>query len=270
MITFKDYSYRYKSSPRFALEGLSVEIRAGEVFSVVGSSEAGKTTFAYAAAGLLAKHFPGSKAFGSIELSTSANAGDPANIGFVFQDTAIQLSGITETVEEEIAFSLEQFGIPEAVIRERTEEQLSMFDMHHLRNRHPKSLSGGETQILAIAAEAAKHPRVFILDEPTQALDSKNIRLLAGAIREWKKSAAIIITEERIDLTYSVGDRILFLEHGSPRFLGSLDEMVNSHLDFSTLELPEWISAQLLLERRVVSTSLKQSVRWLKEYRTSV
>ena len=270
MIKLRDYSFRYKNSPRCALEGVSLEVQTGEVLSVVGSSEAGKTTFAYAVAGLLDKHFPGSTPFGSIERTESPSLIDTMGIGFVFQDTSIQFSGIAETVEEEIAFSLEQFGVPQAVIQERIEEQLSLFAMHHLRTRHPKSLSGGETQLLAIAAEAAKHPRVFILDEPTQALDTKNVRLLETAIGEWKKSASIIITEEQVDLTYSVGDRFLFLEKGAQRYLGSLTKMLNSHLDLSNLDLPEWVSAQLLLERPFVSTSLRQTVRWLKEYRTSV
>jgi energy-coupling factor transporter ATP-binding protein EcfA2 len=194
---------------------------------------------------------------------------NPSGIGFVFQDVGIQLSGITGTVEEEIAFSLEQFGVPPAVIKERIEEQLALFQLRPFRNRHPESLSGGEAQLLAIASEAAKHPNIFILDEPAQGLDAKNIRLLTAAIRSWKKSAAVIITEEQINLTYSVGDRILFLEHGSPRFFGSLTEMLNSHIDFSSLDLPEWVDAQRLLERPTISASYKQSVKWLKNLRTS-
>jgi len=269
MVTLRDYSFRYKSADRFAVEGVSAGIHRGEVLAVVGPSEAGKTTLAYAVAGLLNRHFPGSTQFGSIDHSAAPDADAGARIGFVFQDSAIQLSGITETVEEEIGFALEQFGFPPPLIRERIEEQLSMFGMHRLRNRHPQSLSGGETQLLAIAAEAAKHPPLFILDEPTQALDARNIRALSKAIRTWKTSSAVLITEERMNLSLDAGDSFLFLENGSPTFLGPLEGLLNSKLNLSSLDIPAWAGAQILLERPVVSSSLRHSVRWLKDYRIS-
>jgi energy-coupling factor transport system ATP-binding protein len=267
MMTINDLSYRYKESTHNSLEHISLQVNEGEALGVVGPSQAGKTTFAYAVAGLLRTHFSGGSQTGVV--NHGGPPADASSIGFVFQDVALQLSGVTETVEEEIAFSLEQFGVPRNIIEERIEEQLTMFCFEALRRRHPKTLSCGETQILAIACEAAKHPQLFILDEPTQSLDAQHIQRLIDALRILKRSTTIVFIEHQIAAAFQLCDHVLFLENGQQRFFGVAQDLLVSNTDCSSLVLPEWVEAQQMLGRRNISLSYGETVQWLKKARIS-
>ncbi|HTX18915.1 MAG TPA: ABC transporter ATP-binding protein [Bacteroidota bacterium] len=269
MIHLRDFSFRYPASDRYALRNVSFDVGDREIISVIGPSGAGKSTLGYAIAGLLAKHFRGGVLEGIVELSGNLISADPTRIGYVFQETGVQLSGITESVAEEIGFSLEQIGLPEGEIRKRIDEQISIFRLETLRDRHPGSLSGGESQIVALAAEAAKYPELFILDEPSQALDARNLRLLREAVQAWRRSAAVIIIDENNEWLDGLADRTLFLNDGRQVFFGPFQELVNSHLDLAGLDLPSWIEIQRLLNRHTVTTSYRQSLRWLKSFPTS-
>jgi energy-coupling factor transport system ATP-binding protein len=268
MMTIKDFSFRYKESTRNSLEHISLQVNEGEALGVVGPSQAGKTTFAYAVAGLLQKHFHGGSQTGTLFVKDGGLLADPSSIGFVFQDVSLQLSGVTETVEEEIAFSLEQFGVTRNIIEERIEEQLTLFRFEALRRRHPKTLSGGETQILAIACEAAKHPQLFILDEPTQSLDAQHTQRLIDDLRILKRSTTIIFIEHQIAAAFQLCDHVLFLEDGRQRFFGAPQDLLVSNTDCSSLVLPEWVEAQQMLGRRNISLSYRETVQWLKRSRT--
>lgn len=269
MISVEHLSFKYRETLPPALHDISFELRPGEVLGIVGSSEAGKTTLAYALAGLTRNHFPGNIQSGTIRFDDHDGSPLASRIGFVFQDVGIQLSGVAGTVEEEIAFSLEQFGVPALTIENRIEEQLDLFQLQALRHRSPKTLSGGETQLLAIACETAKHPELLILDEPAQSLDVRNTALLVSAIRKLRQTTAIVVTEERVSLTGAVADRLFFLEEGHQHYCGSLTGLVNSGLDLYSLNLPEWIEAQRQLQRPVVNVSYRESVRWFRELHSS-
>lgn len=269
MITIQDLSFRYKQSTRNSFEHLSLHLQDGQALGVIGPSQSGKTTFAYAIAGLLQKHFRGGSLTGTILFDAHNQPPGISEIGFVFQDASLQLSGVTETVEEEIAFSLEQFGVPRDIMRERIEEQLFTFHLDKLRYRHPKTLSGGETQMLAIASEAAKHPRLFILDEPTQALDADRIRHLIEFLRTSKRSSKIIFIEQNLSAVFDLCDHVLFLENGRQQFIGAPHDLLNSNTDVSSLTLPELIDLQRSLTRDHISLSLKETFEWMKKCRTS-
>jgi energy-coupling factor transport system ATP-binding protein len=269
MITINDLSFRYKQTTRNSFEHVSLHVQDGQALGVIGPSQAGKTTFAYALAGLLQKHFRGGSLTGSVSYDAHNQPPGTSEIGFVFQDTSLQLSGVTDTVEEEIAFPLEQFGVSREIMRERIEEQLSTFHLHELRNRHPKTLSGGETQMLAIASEAAKHPRLFILDEPTQALDADHIRQLMDFLRLAKRSSTIIFIEQNLSVVFELCDQVLFLENGRQQFLGAPHALLNSNTDVSSLMLPELIDVQRSLGRNHISLLFKETIEWMKKCRTS-
>ncbi len=269
MITVKDLSFRYKQSTRNSFEHISLHLQDSQALGVIGPSQAGKTSFAYALAGLLQKHFRGGNLTGSVIFDAQDQPPGTSEIGFVFQDASLQLSGVTETVEEEIAFTLEQFGVPRDIMRETIEEQLSTFHLNELRYRHPKSLSGGETQMLAIASEAAKHPRLFILDEPIQALDANHIRHLIDYLRGAKRSSTIIFIEQNLSATFEICDHILFLENGRQQFLGVPHDLLNSNIDVSSLTLPELIDVQRALGRNHISLLVKETIEWMKKCRTS-
>ncbi len=271
MISVKDLSFAYTISPRESLNHLSFDLSDGESLAVIGPSQGGKTTFAYAVAGLLEKHFRGGRMSGTITTRIDGELPTPLSIGFVFQDVSLQFSGVASTVEEEIAFSLEQFGIQRRIIRDRIEQQLALFRMMPLRQRSPKSLSAGETQMLAVACEAAKHPRLFILDEPAKSLDAQNTQLLVEVLCALKRSSTIIMTDERTEVISQVCDKVLFLERGEQRFFGTPETLLTSPgIDLSSIEIPEWVEAQHLLGSRAVVIPYRESIQWLKAFRTSL
>lgn len=269
MISFKDFSYRYRNKKTKALDDITFRLETGDALAVVGPSQSGKTTLAYALTGLLDGHFPGGESSGSITLDPPDLASERAGIGFVFRDPMLQLSGATETVEEEIAFSLEQFGFPRPLIRERIAEQLEMFSLHKLKDRHPQTLSGGETQTLVIACEAAKHPRLFILDEPARSLDSKSTQRLGDILLSLKRSCTLILLDERLELALKLCDRMVCLEGGRQKFFGLPQELLEADIPLTSLELPEWIQLQRLLARKDISLSYRETMQWLKRLPSS-
>lgn len=269
MISFKDFSYRYRNKKKKALDGVTFRLEPGDALAVVGPAQSGKTTLAYALTGLLGGHFPGGESSGSITLNPPDLASERSGIGFVFRDPMLQLSGATETVEEEIAFSLEQFGLPQSLIRERIAEQLEIFSLHKLKGRHPRTLSGGEMQTLVVACEAAKHPRLFILDEPVRSLDSKSIQHLGDILLSLKRSCTLILLDEQLELALKVCDRVLYLEGGMQKFFGPPQELLEKNIPLTSIELPEWIHLQRSLARKDISLSYKETIQWLKRLPSS-
>ena len=269
MISFKDFSYRYRNAKEKALDLITLRLETGEALAVIGSSRSGKTTLAYALTELLEGHFPGGESSGSIASDPADLVSQRSGIGFVFRDTSLQLSGATETVEEEIAFSLEQFGLPQSIIKERIAEQLEMFSLNKLRHRHPRTLSGGETQSLVIACEAAKHPRLFILDEPARSLDSKSIQRLGDILLSLKRSCTLILLDERLELALKVCDRVLCLEGGMQKFFGSPKQLLEAGVPLESIELPEMIHIQRSLGKKDISLSYKETMQWLKKLPSS-
>lgn len=92
-------------------------------------------------------------------------------IGFVFQNPFVQISGVKETVYDEIAFGLENLGLEEQYIRNKVEETLKLIDIDYLRNKNPFELSGGQRQRVALASIIAMDPDILVIDEPTSQLD---------------------------------------------------------------------------------------------------
>lgn len=269
MISFDNFSYRYRNRSEQALQGISFRLNTGDALAVVGPSQSGKTTLAYALTGLLGGHFPGGESSGSITLDPPDLASERSGVGFVFRDPMLQLSGATETVEEEIAFSLEQFGLPQTLIRERIAEQLDLFSLQRLKGRHPRTLSGGETQSLVVACEAAKHPRLFILDEPARSLDSKSTQRLGDILLSLKRSCTVILIDERLELALKLCNQVLLLDGGIQRFFGSPRDLLNANIVLSSVELPDWIQLQRSLDRKGISVSYQETMQWLKRFPSS-
>ncbi len=199
MITIANLSYQYPSSnnhPITALDDISLSIREGEYVAVMGSNGSGKTTLARCLNGLL-QPAPG---------HISVNGLDPADpsmlweirrcVGMVFQNPDNQI--ISTTVEQEIAFGLENLGIPGPAIREKIEETLRAFDLDQYRHFPPHWLSGGEKQRLVAASVMAMEPTYLILDEPTSLLDPSgqtHFKDLLEKIHSGQKTTIVLITQ---------------------------------------------------------------------------
>ncbi len=196
-------SYRYPAEQWPAIDRCSWGIDEGAFVLVAGRSGSGKSTLLRTLNGLV-PHFSGGQFGGSVVVCGDSTRGNgpgrmSRHVGFVFQDPEAQV--LASRVDEDIAFALEQRGIPVGTMRKRVEELLDLLSIAHLRDRDPATLSGGERQRVAIAGALALHPRVLVLDEPTSQLDPWGAEdVLAGLARlNDDLGLTIVVAEHRLE-----------------------------------------------------------------------
>ena len=201
-----------------ALAGVGFSVRAGEGVLVRGPSGSGKSTLCRALVGLVPHTTPG-RMDGTVRIAgretreTAVNALAPA-IGMVFQDPDTQL--FSSTVEDELAFGLEQLGADEGAMEEAVETVVGWLGLGRLRHRPIDALSWGERQRVAIAATLAARPAVLVLDEPLSGLDAGSAAALVATLAALRKGTglAVIVAEHRTELLGPLVDRELVLDEG--------------------------------------------------------
>jgi energy-coupling factor transport system ATP-binding protein len=215
MITLSHVTYSYPDQPVPALADFSVSLGEGEFVLVVGPSGSGKTTFLRSLNGL-APHFFGGHWSGQIDVGGRnpvelAPRGMADLVGFVFQDPESQF--VVDTVEDELAFAMENFGLAPATMRKRIEEVLDQVGIADLRQRRISTLSGGEKQRVAIAGVLALQPHVLVLDEPTSQLDPQAAEEVLVALRHLNEDQGltVILSEHRLERVAQYVDRVLYL-----------------------------------------------------------
>jgi len=223
-------TYRYPGVSTPALDNFSLVVEEGEFVLVAGASGAGKSTLLRLFNGLV-PHFYGGEIAGRIEVEgrdpIREGPGEMSStVGFVFQDPEAQF--VAEMVEDEIAFALENEGMPIPAMRKRVEEVLNALGIEHLRGRRVSTLSGGEKQRVAIAAVLALHPQVLVLDEPTSQLDPQSAEEVLDSLVKLNKDLGltIILSEHRLERVVQHVDRILYVEAGSPPIIGPPREVL--------------------------------------------
>jgi len=225
IITVEDFSYSYRASTKKALDQLSFSVDEFECCGIIGPSEAGKSTLCYAIASVLPHYFSGGTIEGRI-----ATAGLDAlsihleammkRVGLLMQNSEVFLTGIKPTVREEIAFSMENLGISRSEIVERIQSVMDELGIGHLAQRDPLTLSGGETQRVALASVLALNPEILILDEPTSSLDQEGVRDLKLVVRKLKGRKTILLVEQRMELLPGLVDSVLVLREGRKVYRG--------------------------------------------------
>ena len=173
MIRIEDLTYRYPGAEKDALQISDLYIPAGKFCLVIGESGSGKSTLLRLINGLV-PHFTGGTLGGQITVAglDPVKSGPQVmsrEVGFVFQEVENQF--VVDIVEDEIAFSMEQAAIPRSEMQARVQQILQKLNLGHLKTRKVDSLSGGETQRIAIAAALVLEPKILVLDEPTSQLD---------------------------------------------------------------------------------------------------
>jgi energy-coupling factor transport system ATP-binding protein len=224
VIQFEHVSFRYPDAARPALCDVSFSLAEGSLLLVAGVSGAGKSTLLRCINGLV-PHFSG----GSLAGRITVDGLDPVQatpqqmsqrVGFVFQDPETQF--VMDTVEDEIAFGLENAAVAPQEMRVRVEETLDLLDLARLRRRALAALSGGERQRVAIAAALALRPHILVLDEPTSQLDPQSAEeVLAAAARlNEELGLTVVLAEHRLERVLGVADRLLFLPGDGPPLSG--------------------------------------------------
>jgi energy-coupling factor transporter ATP-binding protein EcfA2 len=232
-ILFDHVSFIYPQAAAPTLNDVSLEIGAGQFALVIGPSGSGKSTLLRCINGLV-PHFSGGKLSGRVTVNGLDTREHPprdmaATVGFVFQDPEAQF--VTERVEDELAFALENAGVPPLTMRKRVEEVLDALGIAALRDRAVSSLSGGEQQRVAIAAALALQPSVLVLDEPTSQLDPQSAEdVLAALVRlNADLGLTIVLAEHRLERVLQYADHVIFLpEAGTQPLAGDPREVMES------------------------------------------
>ena len=208
-------TYRYAGARHDALTEVDLELTAGSVLGVVGPNEAGKSTLCLVAAGL-APVVVGGRLTGSVTIDGRETVGmRPHELaqrcGILFQDPQAQLSGTASTVFEELAFGPCNLGLPLGDVIDRVEASLATLGIAALADRDPARLSGGQAQLVALAAILALRPDFLVLDEPTSQLDPQGTRLVGEALRRLARESrtAILVVEHKTSLLDQLADRVV-------------------------------------------------------------
>lgn len=195
-----------------ALKGVSLTIRDGEFVAIMGQNGAGKTTLIKHFNGLL-KPTKGSVRVDGVETTKTSVAALARNVGFVFQNPDHQL--FSETVEEEIAFALRNFGFEPEVIEKRISWALNLLGLEQYRKTSPFLLSGGERKRVALASVLAWDPQTLVLDEPTIGQDYQQKEKLRQFIVQMQtQGKTVVIVTHDVEFVAECNPRVVLMKDG--------------------------------------------------------
>ncbi|HYB68103.1 MAG TPA: ATP-binding cassette domain-containing protein [Candidatus Acidoferrales bacterium] len=218
VIETKELTYTYPGASKHSIEDVSIKIEKGEFTLITGPSGCGKTTLCRCFNGLI-PHFYQGEIQGQVFLA-GLNVADhqiyelAKHAGLVFQNPENQLFALS--VEKDVAFGLENLGVPREEMRKKVDWALELTGIYSLRERAPHELSGGQQQRVAIASVLAMQPEVIVLDEPTSFLDPLSARRIFETIHQLNKTLGItvILVEHRLDLTAKFANHIIIMNEG--------------------------------------------------------
>lgn len=229
-IALSEVTFHHADAAAPVLDAVSLTVREGDLALVAGRTGAGKSTLLGLINGLV-PHFIGGTLAGDVQVhgrSTRQNA--PRHmadlVGYVGQDP---LAGfVTDTVEDEVAYGMEQLGIHPEAMRKRVEETLDVMGIADLRRRSLVELSGGQQQRVAIAAVLAAQPRVLVLDEPTSALDPTSAQDVLSAVTTLvhEVGLTVVLAEHRLERVMHAADQVLWVPGDGTVVAGDPREML--------------------------------------------
>lgn len=230
IVSLNDVSFRYDTQERYALNHVSFDIYEGEWLAIVGHNGSGKSTMAKLLNGL---QFPQSGQIHvcGIELNEESIWDIRKKLGMVFQNPDNQFVGTT--VQDDVAFGLENNGIPRDEMIQRVEDSLRKVKMEKFLYQEPHHLSGGQKQRVAIAGVLALRPSIIILDEATSMLDPRGREEVLETVRLLKEEKSLTVISITHDLEEAAkADRIIVMNkgevfrEGTPEEIFSMDEQL--------------------------------------------
>ncbi|HVF26350.1 MAG TPA: ABC transporter ATP-binding protein [Anaerolineales bacterium] len=233
IVNLQNVTYKYPITSSPALRDVSLQINEGEFVAVVGPNGAGKSTLCYTLAGFVPHFFKG-ELTGVVEVAGSETHSATLNewvmnVGLAFQNPFNQISGAKYTVFEEIAFGLENIGVPRDEMMSRVEAAMKLTDISDLADRSPYSLSGGQQQRVALTSILVMQPRVLVLDEPTSQMDPIGTREVFGVIRTMAgQGMTVILVEHKVEWIAQFADRVIALKDGEVLLDGTPGEVLTS------------------------------------------
>lgn len=225
LLTLENVTYYYPGSSSTGIEGVSLKLKAGEFFGVLGANGSGKSTLARLCCGL---YLP---AAGEVLVAGCSTRREKdrqwirRTVGLVYQDPDNQF--VAGNVTAEVAFGLENQGLPPAEIRRRVAETLDKFALTHLAELPPHLLSGGEKRRLALAAVWVLRPKILLLDEPLSMLHHDARKKIARLLQDLRENGTALVWFT-YNMEETVGaDRVLVLEGGRTAWQGQPKELLH-------------------------------------------
>lgn len=261
VIELKNVTYTYPLADQPSIKDMSFKIERGKFYGVIGENGAGKTTLCALIRGFAPSFYNGdlkgeilvegkpTTEFGPGELSLK--------IGYVFQNPFTQISGVKDTLFEEVAYGLENFGVPVEEIEERVIEVMKMTDIYSLAEKKPFELSGGQQQRAALASIIVLKPDILVIDEPTSQLDPEGTESVFKIIEQMKKEKkTIILVEHKVDMIAEYADEILVLKDGRLIRAGDKQEILT---DTSLMDEGVQLPQMTILGKRLIEEGIPLS-----------
>ena len=234
-LKLENVNYKYPLEEKNTLQNINIEIKKGEFWAIIGKNGSGKTTFCNILRRFVPDFYKG-ELTGKItlegkELKDYSQKEIVQKIGFVFQNPFTQISGVKNTVFEEIAYGLENLGIERETIISEVEKILKLLEIEKLRDKNPYNLSGGQKQRVALASIIAMNPDILVIDEPTSQLDPKGTEDIFKIINLMaNEGKTIILVEHKLELIAEYAENILVLDEGEIILSGKANEVLNNKI----------------------------------------
>ncbi len=235
IVNLQNLTYKYPLTDSPALQNINLQVNEGEFVAIVGPNGAGKSTVCYTIAGFVPHFFKGEMT-GNVEVAGIESQGSTLNelvlnVGLAFQNPFNQISGAKYTVFEELAFGLENIGIPREEMKARVEDAMKLTGISDLADRSPYSLSGGQQQRVALTSILVMQPKVLVLDEPTSQMDPIGTREVFGVIRTMaERGMTVVLIEHKMEWIAQFADRVIALKAGQILLDGTPQEVLTSDL----------------------------------------
>ena len=234
-LKLENINYKYPLEEKKVLKNINIEIKKGEFWAVIGKNGSGKTTLCNILRRFIPDFYKG-ELTGKItlegkELKDYSQKEIVQKIGFIFQNPFTQISGVKDTVFEEIAYGLENLRLEREVIISEVEKTLKLLKIENLRDRNPYDLSGGQKQRVALASIIAMNPDILVIDEPTSQLDPKGTEDIFKIINLMaNEGKTIILVEHKLELIAEYAENILVLDEGEIILSGKANEVLNNKI----------------------------------------
>lgn len=231
MLQVTKLTYQYPDTSHPVLKGISFGLEKGQVLLVAGGTGAGKSTLCYTLAGFVPHFFngdiEGDVALAGRSMRQSVLGEWVKDVGLVLQNPFNQISGARMTVFEEVAFGLENLGVPREEMGERVRAVLAQLEIEHLAERSPYALSGGQQQRVAIASVLAMRPELLVLDEPTAQLDPEGTAEVFAVVRGLaERGTTVVLATHQLAEVAPFVTHTLVLHQGEMVRFGKADEIL--------------------------------------------
>lgn len=230
MIDINNIRFRYSSAEKPILNDFSLQIVKGEFIGIIGPTGCGKSTICYLFNGLIPHlikgSFQGSVSINGIDTLSSSVGELSQSVGYMLQEPSFQIA--TPHVKSEIAFGMENMGLPRSEMEARLNFVMDTLNIQHLQDRATSDLSEGEKQRVILASILAMKPEILVLDECSSMLDIASKNKLAVTLKELNKdhNKTIIMIDHDLDYLLSLADRIILINDGQIIADNSIDKIL--------------------------------------------